>query len=165
MKKARAIIVGVVFILGLIFILHAQNEETANPLQAATDLDAMLQAVEATTPLPAETANDGGIFYSAQHAPGSDDEWPPLPGNIRSVPVWSLGNDFYLLDDLDLDYSAPQLHSIARGGGVHAMDDVDLDPGDAGDSDTNTYTPNIPPPWPCLDLVDSVGVTHEPCFS
>jgi hypothetical protein len=19
--------------------------------------------------------------------------------------------------------------------------------------------------WPCLDLVDSVGVTHEPCFS
>jgi hypothetical protein len=143
MKLIKNVFNGLFILAGIIALsslLHAQD--TANPLQAATDLDAMLQAVEATTPLPADTATDYGIFYSAQHAPGSDDEWPPLPGNIRSVPVWPLGNDFYLLDDLGLDYSAPQTHSLARGGVIHEMDLPG--PGDGGDGgDTNgDYTPD-----------------------
>jgi hypothetical protein len=148
MKSIRNIFCRLFILGGFVAVsslLHAQ--ETANPLQAATDLDTMLQAVEQTTPLPADTATDYGIFYSAQHAPGSDDEWPPLPGNIRSVPVWPLGNDFYLLDDLGLDYNAPQLHSLARGGGVHAMDLPGPGDGDGGDGD-----------WPCLDLVDKCRV-------
>ncbi len=66
----------------------------------------MLQAVETTVPLPATNAPSAGNFYSAQHAPNSDDAWPPLPGNMFGLPVWPLGGDFYLLDDSTVDYNA-----------------------------------------------------------
>jgi hypothetical protein len=66
----------------------------------------MLLAVESVTPAPASSASRFGTFYSAQHAPGSRSQWPPLPGNFYSLPVWNLGDGIYLLDDLQVNYAA-----------------------------------------------------------
>ncbi len=84
----------------------------------------MLQAVEATTPVPAESAPRGGTFYSAQFP-----NWPPLPGNIHNVPVWNLSNGSYLLDDLDVNYSQQPLNSSMMAGGMSAMDAPSPDDG------------------------------------
>lgn len=112
------------FILGgfiaLISLLHAQEQDssvavqmgtatlTATPVQAMTDEQVMLQAIEQTTPSPATNLPEDGNFHSAQHP-----EWPPLPGNIWNVPGWNLGSaggqpgqDLIILDDLQLDYAA-----------------------------------------------------------
>jgi len=42
----------------------------------------------------------GGTFYSLQNP-----NWPPLPGDIHGQPVWQM-NGFYLLNDLNFDYTA-----------------------------------------------------------
>ncbi len=57
----------------------------------------MLEAVEATTPVAAESVPHVGTFYSAQLPPN----WPPLR-QYQSVPAWDLGGGVCLLDDLDL---------------------------------------------------------------
>ena len=62
----------------------------------------MLQAVEATTPVPAAEVPAAGNFYSAQHP-----NWPPLPGNIDGVPCWPLDTNMFLLDDLAVNYAMP----------------------------------------------------------
>ena len=110
MKSIRNIFSGL-FVLGgfvaLLSLVHAQEAASSEQsIQAATDTDVMLQALMETKPLPAADVPYLGNFYSAQHFPGSEVEWPPLPGNIFGVPVWPLGNDFYLLDDRDVDYVA-----------------------------------------------------------
>ncbi|MGD0252367.1 MAG: hypothetical protein ABSC01_06680, partial [Verrucomicrobiota bacterium] len=76
------IVVVLTFAISLVCV-HAQ--ETATPdqsLQALTDLDVMIQAIEQTTPTPAKSLPDAGTFWSAQHAPGSPNAWPPLPSNF-----------------------------------------------------------------------------------
>ena len=102
----------IAFIVGL-GVLHAQE----NPFQgnSTDDMDAMLQAIEATTPLPADNATNGSNFYSAQHAPGSNEEWPPLPGDVLGLDVWPLGDGTFLLDDRDVDYA------VLSGGTMRAM--------------------------------------------
>src|ERR1035438_3323230 len=102
----------IAFIVGL-GVLHAQ--ETTSQAGVTNDLDALLQAVEATTPLLADYATNGSNFYSAQHAPGSEEEWPPLPGDVLGLNVWPLGEGIFLLDDRNVDYAA------LSGGGKHAM--------------------------------------------
>jgi hypothetical protein len=115
MKSIRNLPIAL-FILGgfiaLISLLHAQSAIrggtiTAAPIEAQSveaesDLDVMLQAVEMTTPQPADTAPEAGNFYTTQHG----DDWPPLPANIANLPVWNLGNGFYLLDDRGYDWDA-----------------------------------------------------------
>jgi len=65
---------------------------------------ATLQAVEATTPLPAESVPPWANFYSAQF-PG----WLPMPCNLLNMPVWDLDGGSFLVDDLKVDYStAPE---------------------------------------------------------
>ncbi len=123
-------------------VLHAQ--ETSFQGASAKSLDALLQAVESTTPLPAGYATNGVNFYSAQHAPGSEEEWPPLPGNVLGLDVWPLGDNTFLLDDNTVNYS-----DLYGGGGMFAMSMDPNDPGD-GDDGTNSYslniTPNLRPP-------------------
>lgn len=102
MKRPALTLAGMAFVLAIIFSSQAQKATT--PLQSmqsvsAEDLAVMLQAVEATTPGPAESAPRGGNFYSAQFP-----SWPPLPCDINNVPVWNLGDGNYLLDDRDVDY-------------------------------------------------------------
>jgi hypothetical protein len=228
MEKRLGILAGMVFVLGLIFILHAQ--ETAATVQGgaastadwqtASDLAVMLTAIEQTEPVPADaiTKNPGmGVAYwSAQHAPGTAQEWPPLPDpnmgvSSRNFSLWPLGDNQFLIDDLGYNYSAKKTRTTSLTSQTITLDDgVPGAPGGDDtndDDDTNYYggvnfspmpittndlwlqmvcvtnqTANliIHPPWnvtngvydlwyctnwPCLEMVDSVGVTHEPCFS
>src|ERR1019366_8574990 len=98
---------------------HAQ--ETATPVQAdplstadwdsASDLQVLLHAVEMLPTVPATTAPRAGTFWSAQHAPGTRSPWPPLPSNARKTPLWNLGDDVFLLSDLNVNYSLPPTSS------------------------------------------------------
>jgi len=131
-------LIGCTFTIGgmiaWLSLLHAQ--ETPFQSQSINDIDAILQAIEATTPLPAESATNGSNFYSAQHSPTSEEPWPPLPGDVLGLDVWPLGDGIFLLDDRDLDYSA------LSGGRMQSMS---MDPNDPGDGDTNGYAPNSLP--------------------
>ena len=114
-------------IIALVSLVHAQT--TTISIQAlhsasADDLAVMLQAIEETTPLPADSVTPWGTFWSVQHL-----NWPPLPGNINNVPAWDLGGDVYLLDDLGVDYVELQRESAAMGPPM---------PGGGG-GDTNSY--------------------------
>jgi hypothetical protein len=66
-----------------------------------SDFDVELQALEATTPIPASQLPESGTFWSAQHAT----DWPPLPSGFLNVPAWPLGDDVFVLDDLNINYS------------------------------------------------------------
>ena len=139
MKPIRNVPGGLLIISGLVAalnFLHAQ--EAAMPdqsIQTATATDAMLQAAESLPTIPATDAPQAGTFWSAQHAPGTGSEWPPMPTNIRNVPLWDLGDGVYLLDDLQVNYSQPvkSKTTVRSGGGMQAMD---LSPPDDG-GDTN----------------------------
>ncbi len=74
----------------------------------------------------------GGTFYSLQNP-----EWPPLPGDIRQLPVWDFGNYFYLLDDLDVNYAAPLKSSLVAGAGGVQATDVPGPPGGGGGGTNN----------------------------
>jgi len=76
----------------------------------------MMQAVEATTPQPAESAPIACTYYSAQNP-----AWPPLPCNVDNLPIWNLSEGAALLDDLDFDYSAVS-ERAQRDGRFQAMD-------------------------------------------
>jgi hypothetical protein len=117
-KKSLAIAV-ILSAAGMAGVMLARAQQTATPVQgdatslteanvdwsSASDLEVMLQAVESVPPAPASSASRIGTFYSAQHAPGTRSQWPPLPGNFYRVPVWNLGDGVYLLDDLQIDYA------------------------------------------------------------
>ncbi len=96
MKKLRLISAGLVFILAFAFILHAQETTTS-------DFDVELQALEATTPTPYSQLPDISEthgFYSAQNP-----DWPPAPADVLSVPAWPLGDGFFAMDDLNVNYA------------------------------------------------------------
>ena len=97
--------------------LHAQDEETAVPVQlgnellnsmqvqaATNEMEAALQAIEATTPVSADAAPQVGNFYSAQFS-RQRRRMPPLPADILGLNVWSLGDGMFLLDDRNVDYA------------------------------------------------------------
>ena len=69
----------------------------------------MLQALEQVPPLPPQDSPAGGNFYTVQH--GKD--WPPLPGNVLNLPFWSLGDNFFVLDDRNVDYAELQAEAEA----------------------------------------------------
>jgi hypothetical protein len=132
--------IGGLFIVGgfiaLLSLLHAQETATldqnvdasltvTNGISAMTDLEVELNAIEMTTPLPATNSPDFGNFYSAQHAPGSEEEWPPLPADVMKLPVWPLGDGYYLFDDRNIDYDvlAVAQARTTRVGGMMPMDD------------------------------------------
>ena len=148
MKTTRAVGAGIAFVLAITFILRGQVTMTAIPAGtvslSATNIrtlaslsDAQLEqllTVLATTPTISPDAlphgGVGGNYYSLAHP-----NWPPLPGDIYQVPVWSLGSDsgygYYLLDDVDYFAAAN------TGSGMRAMDVSDPpSPGDG--SDTNS---------------------------
>jgi hypothetical protein len=119
MKIKTAVIAAIVSAAGIagLMLAHAQESTTPDQSEAtslteptvdwssASDLEVMLQAVESMTPAPASSASRIGTFYSAQHAPGSRSQWPPLPCNFYQVPVWNLGDGVYLLDDRQINYA------------------------------------------------------------
>jgi hypothetical protein len=129
MKKTLVVSVGIAFVFATSFILRAQETAiTVNSIRAASagDLSPMLEAVEATTPLPAESVPPYGTFYSALHA-----NWAPFPANVNNVPAWNLGDGVWLLDDLD----QPQGQMRTMAGNLMAVDVPS--PGDGGNTGGN----------------------------
>jgi hypothetical protein len=95
---------------------------------AFSDFEVELMAVEATTPLPAEAVARASGYYSAQYP-----NWPPLPANLNGLPLWSLGDGIYLLDDRQFDYAAVSSVNAQR---MSTMAMEPLLPGDGGDGGT-----------------------------
>ena len=115
MKTPRNLIVLAILILAVgILVLRAQQTTvqavalpSANIASLRSYSDAQLEellAVLAETPtiLPAALPCGGmaGTYYSL-----ANPEWPPFPGDIQGVPVWSLSNGCYLLNDLSVTYN------------------------------------------------------------
>ncbi len=121
MKKTRMVSAGIAFVLAINFSLHAQT--TTISIQSlhsasADDLSVMLQAIEETTPLPAESFPRGATFWSAKNI-----NYPPLPSNINNLPAWNLGGGNWLLADQDFDYAALEqqnaaMHMLSRAMGL-----------------------------------------------
>jgi hypothetical protein len=139
MRSIKSSIVKFIIIGGFVALASCTQAQTAGKSiqslhsMSTDDLTAMLQAVEETTPLSAETMPNANGYYSSQNP-----DWPPLPGNPNGLSLWPLGDGTCLLDDRQYDYSVPS--------GIHAqtMSAMDLpSPGDGGYSD-NLYT-NTPP--------------------
>jgi hypothetical protein len=148
---SRASLAGIV-ILG-VACQSAYAGETLMPVQSnpislsvtkITTLESLTDAqleqlirVLAATPTILPEAGRAGNFYSLQNP-----DWPPLPGDIRQLPVWDFGNYFYLLDDLDVNYAMPPRQSpVTGGGGMQAMtDDV---PGSPGSGGGGGYSPSF----------------------
>src|SRR5258706_15939104 len=106
-----ALITTAAFIFVPALIVTAQQTATPTQSTLTSDQQAALQAIEATTPLPATSTPDTGVFYTVQQG----DNWPPLPGNTMNLPFWDLGNGVYLLDDKNIDYAALQAEAEAAG--------------------------------------------------
>ncbi len=91
----------------------------------------MLQAIEETTPLTAESVPRGAMFWSAQYI-----NYPPLPSNINNLPAWNLGGGNWLLADQDFDYAALEqqnaaMHMLSKAMGLEM---------DSQEVDDNSYT-------------------------
>src|ERR1035437_627461 len=109
MKSIRSFVIGMVITGSLaasLYFLHAQG--TAMPVQAGavlqdvnamSDMEVMLQAVEMTPTVSADSMPRAGTFWSALHAPGTRLAWPPMPSNFHQLSAWNLGDGVYLLDD------------------------------------------------------------------
>jgi hypothetical protein len=117
----------------LIAIGHAQETATTGTISLTdnnpnvglmSDFEVELQAIEMTTPALANSIPRFGTFYSAQHAPGTAEPWPPLPGSM-GLRAWPLGDDgVFLLDDLAKNYDAPVNANLKFGSRMSAMDDL-----------------------------------------
>jgi hypothetical protein len=113
-----------------------------------TDLEVMLQAVEATPPLAANAATNGTAYYTAQHAPASAEPWPPLPADTASLPAWNLGDGVYLLDDRNYAWGQPKRSKLSTSAGMMtAMDAPGIPGGGSGGGaspDDSYYAPGFP---------------------
>jgi hypothetical protein len=144
MKPIRNLLIGVFFSGGLI-LAHAQ--ETATTAQsgmtstgnANTNLAAEIQAIEQIAPIPASEAPLFGTFWSAQHSQASAEPWPPFPADFYQVPVWNLGEGFYLLDDVDTSYQVQS--QVQSATGMQAMDEDGIQPPGGGGSGGNPIGP------------------------
>lgn len=96
------------FIATGVIASRAASTDTTGPTQTparqpALDptLAAALQAIEQQPTIPAGSAplRSAG-FFSAQHP-----SWPPVPADLIGAAFWDLGENTYLLSDLDYDYT------------------------------------------------------------
>jgi hypothetical protein len=122
------------------------NPTGLTTLESLTDAQLALLIRElAATPtiLPGNLPGAGraGAFYSLQNP-----EWPPLPADVRQLPVWDFGNYFFLLDDLDVDYAPPRRPVAGTGGGMRAMAGIDPPGGGGGGGGTNIQPQGFPAP-------------------
>lgn len=104
--------------------------------QDAADEQTVLQAIEQTTPTPADEVPVDGQFHSAAHP-----EWPALPGNIYNVPAWNLGDNVWLLDDLNYASSS----SMTLSSSSMMTMDSSIDPGGGDTNGYGGYTNNFVP--------------------
>ncbi len=155
-------IIGVLCTAGLLVVLQPAHAQTATGSGVTTDpnedvsnlsdLEVELKALEMATPLAASNAPSAGNFYSAQHAPGSAEEWPPLPANMFNLPIWPLDTNIFVIDDLNFNYGGGSA-KVLKGASVassetlvRANDEGPPSPPGGGSGDTNLPpTPHIIP--------------------
>jgi hypothetical protein len=92
----------------------------AAPPNISEELAAQLAAIEQLPTIDPTNLADGlmgGTYFSAQFP-----NWAPLPGNIFHVPLWNLGDGFYLLDDLDITYGGPTVKAAVLHTGTERND-------------------------------------------
>ena len=155
MKSIRNSFVNL-FVLGgfvaLFSLLHAQGTATlthdseislaTNDVSAMSDLEVEEQAVEMTTPIAATNESLDGTFYSAQNP-----DMAPSPEDVLGVPVWPIGDGFFLLDDRNVDYDALQTASQSKSK-MRAM----------GLSSLSDFGDDLSPDFTSLDLVSSTNL-------
>jgi hypothetical protein len=99
-------------------LAHAQQASLSSSsisLESATDVPAMMEALESVSPVPFDvTQQSSGTFWSAQHLPGSQTPWPPLPCNGLNLDIWPLGDGSFILDDRQVDYVQIQADADAE---------------------------------------------------
>lgn len=128
-KAAKNIIGTLVVGCVLACCLTSNTSAKISASASADDLNVMLRAIESVPAMSAESAPRVGTFYSVQNP-----NWPPLPGNPKSLPVWNLGDGTWLLDDRNEVYSAP-LSSIRTANGLAVPDFGDIGNGSDFNSD------------------------------
>ena len=156
MKTTRVVGVGVAFVLAITFILRGQV--TVTFIQAETislsgtdvamfkslsdaQLETLVNALEAMPTVSTDSLPRGGrtgTFFSLQHP-----EWPPLPCDMRGTPVWKLGGGSFLLNDLAVNYTEPQLKSSVVESGMSAMDSPSPLEFDGSDGFTENFQPHV----------------------
>ena len=147
-------VISVVAIIGLLLVCgqaagwstqDEANSITATNIQSIlsfSDMElAKMMEVLAAQPTVAleDQPREGrvGTFFSLQHP-----EWPPLPGNLPSLPAWDLGDDNFLIDDLDWDYAGPK--SLDGGGGMALLSGPEP-PGGGGEGGGEDEGPGYEP--------------------
>jgi hypothetical protein len=171
MKKLWLVSSGIAFVLAMTFILHAQETETATPIQSSTvsltatdiaqlptmsdvQMTALLDMLGSTpTVAAADLPMASAGFFSLAHP-----EWPPLPADTSGSAAWNLSGGAYLLNDLDFNYDAPQKQTLAKGGLMRSMSMEDLGGGGDG-SDSFSYVVPTNGLWLKLESV-SGGLAH-----
>ena len=163
--KVRTALTGLLLTLGLFAGLHHAHSQTSDTtgqpvmtdpnqdVSNLSDLEVELKALEMATPLAASNAPSAGNFYSAQHAPGSAEEWPPLPANMFNLPIWPLDTNVFVIDDLNFNYGGDSVKILKGSSGTLSETLVRADdegpptpPGGGSGGDTNLPpTPHIIP--------------------
>jgi Alpha/beta hydrolase of unknown function (DUF900) len=121
-------------------VLTDWNADASN----LSDMEVELKAIETATPVAASSVPSFGNYYSAQHAPGTSAEWPPLPGNIFGLSVWPVDSNTFLINDLNFNYDSISSATPSTKVQTRAVAMVDSGPPDFSDtnsSGTNYYLP------------------------
>jgi len=182
--RVTTYIVVVIVLIGVVLCISRAKAQTdlgtsfdVSSLRSLSDdnLSRFVKLLDETPTIPAAEAprSSPGGFFSLQNP-----SWPPLPMNLRSNDVWSIGNGRYLLNDLDTDYTV----SSARSGmqmmsldGPPGFDDIDTN-SSGGGGYTPLGFPGIPYtnglwleifPTPAVDTTASLilhGTTNEDSY-
>jgi hypothetical protein len=102
-SRTSLVVAAILAAAGITELMLAQPQDTnaTGTPAISPELAAQLKAIEQLPTIPADAVPlDRGNFYSAQFP-----YWPPFPANIYAVPVWDLEDGWFLLDDLQIDYS------------------------------------------------------------
>src|SRR5271157_6661813 len=128
--------IALAILLGLSLSSRAQTE-TLSPVQP----DAMPQTIAvllvrggSVSPLPPDAIPQSGTFYSAQNFPPMPFDW--LPG----LPVYSLGQGRFVIDDSSVDFSALGATGMSKSAGGNARMrpmDAPLPPGGGGGTNSS----------------------------
>lgn len=106
MRNIKGLWVGIAILAAL--TLSSTYLSAANTRIDA--LQAVIEAVQDTTPIPADQIPAFGNFYSAQHGT----KHPPLPFNSLNLPCWVLDDRHFVFDDRNVDYVAIQTEAEAE---------------------------------------------------
>ena len=126
-------------------VLQRSAASAGLAVASGEDLDAMLEAIEATPAVPAESLPRCGNFFSAAHL-----EWPPLPGSM-GFNAWQINSNTWILDDLEAEAER------------YAMQAMGIEPPDFDEGGgTNGYQSNFSPQvFTTNDLwLQIVGITN-----